>query len=125
MGLKNLRYARSQREKTIPGGAAVEFGRRLGLKAVAGTALVGAWRTRRASRRRAPEVRHDQDWLRHAVHGFRSRTSRDRTSSSSVCSKARVSSPRGSRSGKTKYKIEVTVNEPQSDRRSPVPSRPS
>jgi len=125
MGIEESSGTGSQ-ERTIPGWGSVEFGRRLGLKAVAGTALVGGMAALAEASASAAALKSGTikiGYVTPSTGSLADFAGPDKFVLSLVRSASQFA--KGITIGKTKYKIEVTVKNSQSDRRSPVPSRPS
>ena len=103
-------------ERTIPGWGSVEFGRRLGLKAVAGTALVGGMAALAEASAAAAATKSGTikiGYVTPSTGSLADFAGPDKFVLSLIRSASQFA--KGVTIGKTKYKIEVTVKNSQSD----------
>jgi len=115
MGIEESSGTGSQ-ERTIPGWGSVEFGRRLGLKAVAGTALVGGMAALAEASASAAALKSGTikiGYVTPSTGSLADFAGPDKFVLSLVRSASQFA--KGITIGKTKYKIEVTVKNSQSD----------
>ncbi len=114
MGIKES-VGRGSNEDSVPGWGRVEFGRRLGLKAVAGTALIAGTTIAATSTSEATSNAETIKigYVTPSTGSFADFAGPDRFVLSLIRSASQFA--KGITLGKTKYKIEITVKNSQSD----------